>query len=1669
MDHDSSPEPDRSPSVDELLAEYHRRVDAGEAVDREQFLRRHPESADALRSYFEGTDLVERLASPRGQASPELPAVQSLRSAETIAPRGLSDSGEIATGPFASLPAQFGRYRVEKLLGSGAMGSVYLAQDTQLDRPVALKMPRLSGQEGTDVIHRLQREAKAAANLNHPNVCRVYDVGIEAGTYFIAMEYIDGRPLSEYVVPGHFHDERRCANVVRKMALALAEAHAKGIIHRDLKPANILINLRGEPVLTDFGLARILDTPQDGRATRSGMIIGSPAYMSPEQANGETDKICPASDIYSLGVLFFELLTSQLPFQGSVLTILSQIATKEPPLPSSLRPGLDPRLDVICCRMLAKKIADRYGAMTDVARELETWLTSSPIARGPDPQVRTSSNRIMSPHVSSGPRGPDHGAEPTKDSIGGLLPVSPKVAAAKKSDAPTPDDILRQKQRAQKLFGEHNYDTAIQILTKLVALKGTLFQEAVTWAKTTLPAAKEKQQNLRDQSAKACEKARALLAKLDYAGAAQTLESIPAGARSEEVRQLLSQANEKYEECLGLQQEIEEAVNRRKYDRLLPLVKRYLKLKPDSPKMERLAEHLERNRPDRAVANYKGRSRYFDVAGRLIEPKEVALSAIALLALFVVVTYGLQSYLANSKPSGNLATPKDHLKDSMNSGDTVTASQGEFRVGPVEAKPEEPALGQPAVKDENVLLDVDFTKSDGGFNLADQQHVRTNHKDGELQYVGKQTGGWFDWLHPSFGAGNKLENFIFEAEVRMPDQKKGRLGLTFGWTDPFLLRLYLDHDGRLLLSNSVPEELLPWTRSPVMRPITEFNSIRLEVADKTIRVSVNGEVLVEKRENRYQPSNLMLWLEPDEVPFDVRFRRMRLSRLPPGAKLEPLASKQPERWPMADATANDRWLDLSVPGSNLAAWDELESMPDPKNALVFPTHRPTTGQWTAEAGVLRCVKQAPGWLKSKREYQDFVLELEFKLPTTRNGNSGIFIRTPATGHSSNVGMEVQILDDKQDKKARPSEITGAIHRAAAASEFASKPAGQWNSMRIECRGDDITVTVNDRQVVQTNMQTNPELRTRPRKGFIGISNWKGEALGCEFRNIRIRELANNAATTTTRKLSRQEALAALRLTLVGGGTASLHNVVSVWRNQSSVPIELDNDGLKEGGITPNMSIFQALQPASVATRIGEFLDKMPALRLVWDDTVGQLVFTTDSGLRDRGPAISKSELLGSQPNRTGEGPAYDGWANVFNGKDLTGWTPMLTSGAMNDIQRSTTGGWKVENGELVCDTDQHGWLRLDRKYSNFSLNFQFFLPLDSNSGVLIRVPDQGKLGPEIQLEDDPTQQRPDQATGALYGLVAPNPDTFRSGQWNQMTINCAGDRLAIHLNGRYVVQTQFTAHPTLANVSGEGFIGLSNWRGRAKGCRFRGIKIKELADANAPVVSAVEAAPFASKPPTEVQPFPPPPARKLESEFTWLFNGNDLNGWEPQPGRPAFGPEAVKDKVLKLNAIGLQSKRKYRYFELRFDLRARREDACTMQMNWANTVTVQQGEIRFAIKPQDCNLQGSAKLREADWNSVSIVFKPRTNRPGMTATAVKVNGASIAFSGEVKDATFTGGAVIGDASRTDGYWFDNTSGESFDLIIRARGQVLLPPPLPIQFAADLGTVEISNVRIKPIQ
>jgi predicted Ser/Thr protein kinase len=291
--------------------------------------------------------------------------------------------GSARSAPRAEpLPELFGRYRIVKLLGRGGMGSVYLARDAQLDRSVALKVPHFSSGDGPEVLERFYREARAAATIEHPNVCPIYDVGAIDGHHYVSMAFVDGRPLSDLVEADKRLSQREAAILVRKVALAMAEAHRRGIIHRDIKPANIMINTRREPVIMDFGLAR-RSSRKEGRLTRSGAIVGTPAYMPPEQVQGDPDAIGPACDIYSLGCVLYEILTGRLPFEGSAIAVLGQVLTQDPPPPSTFRADLDTQLEAICRKAMARKVEDRYASMVELANALGRFLKSgTPAAAG---------------------------------------------------------------------------------------------------------------------------------------------------------------------------------------------------------------------------------------------------------------------------------------------------------------------------------------------------------------------------------------------------------------------------------------------------------------------------------------------------------------------------------------------------------------------------------------------------------------------------------------------------------------------------------------------------------------------------------------------------------------------------------------------------------------------------------------------------------------------------------------------------------------------------------------------------------------------------------------------------------------------------------------------------------------------------------------------------------------------------------------------------------------------------------------------------------------------------------------------------------------------------------------------------------------------------------------
>jgi hypothetical protein len=285
------------------------------------------------------------------------------------------------TGPFprpaGALAGPFGRYLIERKLGEGGMGAVYLARDTQLDRPVALKVPFLGGPDGDALRARFLHEARAAAALHHPGVCPVYDVGEIDGTPYLTMPYLTGEPLSRRVARGPLPVPEALA-LVEKLARALHYAHERGVVHRDLKPGNVLLDERGEPVVMDFGLAR---RAGDSHLTHEGEVLGTPAYMAPEQLMGQVAVVGPAADVYSLGVVLYELLTGAPPFQGDLLALASQVAYDEPRPPSKVRPAVDGRLDAVCLKALAKRPADR-PTMRELAVALADYQEADRRAAG---------------------------------------------------------------------------------------------------------------------------------------------------------------------------------------------------------------------------------------------------------------------------------------------------------------------------------------------------------------------------------------------------------------------------------------------------------------------------------------------------------------------------------------------------------------------------------------------------------------------------------------------------------------------------------------------------------------------------------------------------------------------------------------------------------------------------------------------------------------------------------------------------------------------------------------------------------------------------------------------------------------------------------------------------------------------------------------------------------------------------------------------------------------------------------------------------------------------------------------------------------------------------------------------------------------------------------------
>ncbi|MHC5081608.1 MAG: serine/threonine-protein kinase, partial [Planctomycetota bacterium] len=275
-----------------------------------------------------------------------------------------------------------GDFEILGEIGRGGMGVVYKAFHPRLKREVALKV-LIAGEDASDeAITRFQREAEAVAKLgHHPNIVPVYDIGREGRRHFFAMHFVEGKTLDRMIDEDAF-PPRRAAEIGKKLAEALRHAHRHGVLHRDIKPANVLVTPEGEPQLTDFGLAK--DVASESKMTRSGVTLGTPQYMPPEQAEGRLEEIDERSDIYAIGATLYELMTCRPPFDGtSVMQIVKQVLMTEPVSPRKWNPAVDRDLETITLKCLEKNPKKRYASAQALARDLDKYLAGKEILARP--------------------------------------------------------------------------------------------------------------------------------------------------------------------------------------------------------------------------------------------------------------------------------------------------------------------------------------------------------------------------------------------------------------------------------------------------------------------------------------------------------------------------------------------------------------------------------------------------------------------------------------------------------------------------------------------------------------------------------------------------------------------------------------------------------------------------------------------------------------------------------------------------------------------------------------------------------------------------------------------------------------------------------------------------------------------------------------------------------------------------------------------------------------------------------------------------------------------------------------------------------------------------------------------------------------------------------------
>ena len=372
---------DRDRRVDEAIAEYLAACDAGNPPDQSAFLARHSDLADSLREFLADHARMRRVADPDPNQTVDsvpAPGPETVTHASEPEP---ADTSDRPTGPPATV-RYFGDYELLAEIARGGMGVVFRARQVSLQREVALKMILSAGLASAADVQRFRLEAEAAANLDHPHVLPIYEVGEYQGQPYFGMKLVSGGSLADRLAAHPRSPVRELVGLLVKVCRAVDFAHRRGVLHRDLKPANVLLDPDGTPYVTDFGLAK-KSGREDSGLTRTGAVVGTPSYMPPEQARGEKG-LTTAADVYALGAILYEVLTARPPFRGpTVMDTLLQVMTQEAADPRTIDPSADRDLALVALKCLAKDPARRYESAAALADDLDRWLAGEPLSVRP--------------------------------------------------------------------------------------------------------------------------------------------------------------------------------------------------------------------------------------------------------------------------------------------------------------------------------------------------------------------------------------------------------------------------------------------------------------------------------------------------------------------------------------------------------------------------------------------------------------------------------------------------------------------------------------------------------------------------------------------------------------------------------------------------------------------------------------------------------------------------------------------------------------------------------------------------------------------------------------------------------------------------------------------------------------------------------------------------------------------------------------------------------------------------------------------------------------------------------------------------------------------------------------------------------------------------------------